>query len=270
MYSNIDEVLKKLDCLIYIANVANGFWISEYAGVPIEIFTGHKEKNFLSGKMDWFDIIHTEDQATVTASLNNLNRFPADLTLQYRIVHKDGTSFWVRDVKKVTKKNNKLTARGIIMNISEHKKLEVENDKLLFDLIAKNNELQEAIDSISKVNVLMRSNSRILEETAQLKINKAIIPQIESLKNLENTLLINEINAQLKSLFDKESNEDIFGVLSKREVQIAIFVKDGLTQREIAQECKLSLDTVKTHVKNIKKKLNISKKESLLERLSSN
>jgi DNA-binding NarL/FixJ family response regulator len=46
-------------------------------------------------------------------------------------------------------------------------------------------------------------------------------------------------------------------LLSQRELQILTYVVEGRTNKEIAQTINLSLDTVKSHLKNIYQKLNV-------------
>ncbi len=45
--------------------------------------------------------------------------------------------------------------------------------------------------------------------------------------------------------------------LSTTELRVAILIRNGLTSEEIAKQLHLSLDTVKTHRRNIRKKLNL-------------
>lgn len=45
--------------------------------------------------------------------------------------------------------------------------------------------------------------------------------------------------------------------LTKRETQVYTLIKEGLSNIDIAQNLGLSVNTIKTHVKNIYKKLNV-------------
>jgi DNA-binding CsgD family transcriptional regulator len=48
------------------------------------------------------------------------------------------------------------------------------------------------------------------------------------------------------------------GMLSLREMQMALMIRDGLTNAEIAMQLHISLETVKAHRRNIRKKLGIT------------
>ncbi|MGM0943816.1 MAG: response regulator [Bacteroidota bacterium] len=54
--------------------------------------------------------------------------------------------------------------------------------------------------------------------------------------------------------------------LSRREVQIISLIKDGLTNKEIAQKLGLSQNTIETHRKNIHQKLGVSTRVELVNK----
>lgn len=51
--------------------------------------------------------------------------------------------------------------------------------------------------------------------------------------------------------------------LTARELDTALLIKDGLTNNEISQSLEISINTVKSHVKNIYEKLNVKNRLSL-------
>ncbi|MBI9108417.1 MAG: hypothetical protein JEZ04_16845 [Spirochaetales bacterium] len=55
--------------------------------------------------------------------------------------------------------------------------------------------------------------------------------------------------------------------LSERELEILFFLNQGLTYEEIAKSCFISKNTVKTHIKNIYSKYNVSSRINLLLKL---
>lgn len=60
------------------------------------------------------------------------------------------------------------------------------------------------------------------------------------------------------------ANNELINQLSKREVEIIQKIKSGLTSKEIADELFLSEFTVKTHRKNILRKLNLNSVSELI------
>ena len=57
---------------------------------------------------------------------------------------------------------------------------------------------------------------------------------------------------------DDEKNEDlIFDVLTEKEIKVAKLLKYGYTNSKISAELKISINTVKTHIKHIYEKLSV-------------
>jgi DNA-binding CsgD family transcriptional regulator len=50
-------------------------------------------------------------------------------------------------------------------------------------------------------------------------------------------------------------------LLSQKEIKIATMIKNGMSSKEISSLMNISLETVKSHRKHIRKKLNISNKK---------
>lgn len=81
----------------------------------------------------------------------------------------------------------------------------------------------------------------------------SIANSVNHLKHLPNK--INRLVSE--NLFFKQNFEK-FAALGKREKEVLKLVAFGKSSQEIAQELFISIDTVNTHRKNIKEKLNIS------------
>jgi len=65
--------------------------------------------------------------------------------------------------------------------------------------------------------------------------------------------------------FSKEQNtpDEIVQMLTSRELDIALFIKDGLSNSEICERLEISINTVKSHIKNIYEKLKVKNRISL-------
>lgn len=69
---------------------------------------------------------------------------------------------------------------------------------------------------------------------------------------------------QLKGI-DRRSRSSSRTMLSQRELQILECVVDGKSNKQIAESIYLSLDTVKSHLKNIYQKLRVSKRSQAIK-----
>jgi LuxR family transcriptional regulator, maltose regulon positive regulatory protein len=61
-------------------------------------------------------------------------------------------------------------------------------------------------------------------------------------------------------------NQAVIEPLSEREMEVMRLILAGLTNQEIAEELFISLNTVKSHIKNIYKRLDVSKRAKAIAR----
>ena len=97
-----------------------------------------------------------------------------------------------------------------------------------------------------------KANNKILD-------NKTIISILEATKTIaEEGNLINSL-IQLYQTMDSEKFKKL-KTLTKREQQILTLIGNGLLTHKIADTLRLSITTVETHRKNIRKKLDLNGK----------
>lgn len=84
------------------------------------------------------------------------------------------------------------------------------------------------------------------------------------------TWLIPDITMEILSKLNSYSlnQKDVLNQLSKAEQQVAILLKDGLSNTKISEELKLSINTVKSHIKNIYLKLEVKDRFSFINLLN--
>ncbi len=75
-----------------------------------------------------------------------------------------------------------------------------------------------------------------------------------------------EILNKLNSAILRE--KDVLNHLSKAEQQVALLLKDGYSNTKISEELKLSINTVKSHIKNIYLKLEVKDRFSFINLLN--
>ena len=126
---------------------------------------------------------------------------------------------------------------------------------------------QEIVDTNKALTLLARNIDKKRQETEARfarHVSSKIIPVIEALKNdkisPKHQIELDVILTSLKEITPGlNQNSGILFNLSPSELRIATMIKEGLTSPEIARLLNISLDTVKSHRRSIRKKLNINK-----------
>ncbi|MHC1724934.1 MAG: response regulator [Syntrophobacteraceae bacterium] len=154
---------------------------------------------------------------------------------------------------------------------------EREFKRLIDDLKQSRSELLAHKQRLENLNSQLRDTNRALSIFAQnierereevekriaLKLRNLIIPIVDKLRKDRNLcryegqldMLVMQIE-DLTSGFAMDSR--IAAVLSFTELRIASLIKNGVTTEEIARQLHISESTVRTHRKNIRKKLKIN------------
>jgi DNA-binding NarL/FixJ family response regulator len=124
---------------------------------------------------------------------------------------------------------------------------------------------KELVETNQALSVLARNidqkRERVQEKTTRA-VNSKIFPIIEQFQKnkafAKHRTEIDVLKAYLKDLTAEAKDEpNIIFILSKAELRVATMIKNGFSSPEIARMLSVSQDTVKTHRKNIRRKLNI-------------
>ena len=170
--------------------------------------------------------------------------------------------------EKLRKANNDLDhrvkERTIELNNAletlKHKEAELDHHKLVLERL--NQELLNTNQALSVVANNIDKEKQKLEKQFFTLCNGKIIP---TLKRLQKDVYCEKRQADLelmirylKDAFQESSRYQITGYqLSEQEMRIALMIKNGLSNQQIADMLSISLYTVKTHRKHIRKKMNI-------------
>ncbi|MCG5538754.1 PAS domain-containing protein [Halorhodospira sp. 9622] len=101
-------------------------------GMVAEI-TGYNQADFMGGHCDWTSLIHPEDRERVRQRIRVLIAEGGTSDLNYRIVHRDGSVRWVRDIGRLVRLNSQedWVLQGAIYDITEQKEAERARDTFL-------------------------------------------------------------------------------------------------------------------------------------------
>ena len=158
----------------------------------------------------------------------------------------------------------------------EYKKTRENLEQSQVDLLDHKEKLEDLnrrlIQTNQALTVLAQNIAREREETEKrivLKTRSLIIPIIERLQHDKNLKRYEaELIMLVKHLEDLTSglaaDTKIATSLSFSELRIASLIKNGLTTEEIAKHLHISPSTIKTHRKNIRRKLGINNRQQNL------
>ncbi len=137
------------------------------------------------------------------------------------------------------------------------------------ELLKLNKSLIEANDALSLVSRNFEKGREEILKRATKIISFKILPLLEQMRKkaqkkefaADLDILVSYIDELSGGLLKKEST---FSLLSNTEAKISAMIKNGLTTQQIARQLNISVETVKTHRRNIRKKLGIQNKKKNL------
>jgi PAS domain S-box-containing protein len=156
---------------------------------------------------------------------------------------------------------------GFALDITERKKAEDELQKA-------HNELEEHVKErtleLQEKNIALKvlltqrgEDKNELEQNILSNVKSLIQPYITKLKrnnsNLEDVAYLNIIESNLEDIISPFSQKlsSNYMKFSSKEIEIANLIKDGKKDKEIMEIMNIAFDTVKSHRRNIRKKLGI-------------
>jgi len=222
---------------------------SEMYGIPLEVLIGTAfctltdpdgcltlmalSENLLEGQ---------RRSAEVTSLYVNGTTFPSEITMTRMDLQ--GQRFWPVIIRDITEQ------RALENGLREEK-------------------LQSEEMNVTLRNVLksIESDRREFEQNLTNRIRTELVPGLERIRrNLEDEMVdqyFDLLKAQLVALttgFEHSLDAGLMK-LSKSELKICRFIKAGLSSKEICEAMNLSFETIQTHRKNIRKKLDLRGKE---------
>jgi DNA-binding NarL/FixJ family response regulator len=134
-------------------------------------------------------------------------------------------------------------------------------------------ELEEKNKDLQETNIVLKRLLREIEEEKmevsriiQTNIERLILPDLARMAEApeqERYQLRDTIQTNLRDLSSSVTGKDVdaYLLLTPTELRVLNFIRQGRSSKEIAQSLNISPQTVATHRKKIRKKLNISGKK---------
>ena len=167
-------------------------------------------------------------------------------------------------------KEKQNTALVSSMDITELKRSEAELKESKEELESKRSSLEEANAALRFLLKQREGDKRDLEERVLFNMKELVLPYMEKLKKSGlNARQISFADVLVSNIHDITSSfanrlSSRFTNLSPMEIQIADLIKQGKTSKEIADIFSLSVRTIETHRRNMRKKTGIKNKKTNL------
>ncbi|MDM8550951.1 response regulator [Desulfobacterales bacterium HSG2] len=188
-----------------------------------------------------------------------------------------GTHLSLRKMQKCLEVKNEMLGQEVMERKLAEKALQDAHDDLETQVRARTSELRKTNETLRDVNtalnVLLKKRAEDKEsfkENVLINIKELMLPYIERLKK-------SRLGENQRTLVDiMESNLDTIASplisrlsskylnLTPTEVRVAHFVRDGKTNKEIAELMGLSVGTILTHRHHVRRKLGLRNKKANL------
>ncbi len=211
----------------------------------------------LTGK-SFLDITHPAD---IKKDLNLSSQLFSDkipfYSIDKRLIKKDNSTVWVSLTATVTHDKEGAPLYGLVMvqDISDH--------------ITSKRKLQEKNAALSALIDQIESEKQKIKDIVVENVDTQIKPMLTQLRKNVNPLNTQYLYRIEKNIDDLTSDfgRKLLGQnspLTAREIEISKLIKDGLSTKEIAEMLHLSVQTVSSHRRNIRKKLKLNNKKKAL------
>ncbi len=275
-----------------------------YVSPSCERVTGYPASKFLENADFLQTLVHQDDLKEVEDHFSTCLTSHDVASLEFRILARDGRQHWISHICQPVYGDDgrHLGRRGSNRDLTQYKQMEaalrdahqdLENrvkDRTLqlqiaakalkareADLLNYKGELervnQELFETNRAVTVLARNidkNRRDVESKFAKTMSSRIMPLVEDLKKAKSfdsvRVGLDYIAANVQNLSsDLSGKMNLLASLTPTELRVATMIKKGLTSQEIAKTLHVSLHTIKSHRRNIRKKMNIQNSAINLE-----
>ena len=237
--------------------------VFDYLSPSITNILGYSQKEFLAHYTEYLTDDPLNDEVIKHTDLSILGI--QQPSYEVEIYHKDGSikRLEVTEVPIFSTEGQVIAVEGIAHDITERKRIFVEMQR-------KTGELEE-INTAMKILLRQSSESKMeLEEKVLANLEDLVIPHLEELEiqlaGKRSKILINVIKSNLEQITSPFSRSLSSGLdrLTPREIQIADLVRNGRTNKEIAELLSISSRTVESYRDKLRTKLKIKNKKTNL------
>lgn len=237
----------------------------QYVSANVQQF-GYTASQLTSGEVSWWGIVCAEDVPRLQREeASFVARQLTEYEQRYRILTVQGEERWIEDWNIVLRDSAGVAThvQGLLLDVTGRHRVE---DSLLSTYGA----LHDKSQQLTQANAALQEALRLVELqreriTTELMANLhgLLLPMVGHLKAVTNGVDRRYVELVEESL--RTLTEPFVGTLESRrydltpaELQICYLIRGGLATKEIASSLSIATETVRTHRRNIRRKLGLS------------
>jgi PAS domain S-box-containing protein len=242
-----------------------------YANERCEKIMGYTREEFYSPRFDFRTLIAPESLETVESSFTRHMRGEDIEPYEYALITKDGNRIDAIVTTRLINFENEPAILGVITDITERKKAERTLKERERELELKTYNLEETNTALKVLLKRRDEDRRELEEKVLLNIREVVVPYLEKLRksglDAKQSAYLGILESNLNDIVSSFTFRlsAAYLNLTPSEIKIANLVKQGKTNKEIAELLNISTRTAAFHRERIRKKLGIQNKKTNLK-----
>jgi PAS domain S-box-containing protein len=262
---------------LILGTAMDGFWLVDTQGHLLEVneaycrMSGYTEQELLT--MSISDLEATELPVQTASHIQRIVSKGED---RFESVHrrKDGSTFNV-EVSVQFKPIEGGRIVGFMRDITARRKAEESLRESEEKLRARSQELEEMNSTLKVLLKQREQDQKEIEEKVHSNVKQLVLPYIEKLKKRKSgedaeylNIIETNLHGVLSSLATTTSGK--LHRLTPQELLVANLIKDGRQDKDISEMLTSSINTIKAHRRNIRKKLGLTKGKANLRTFLSN
>lgn len=197
--------------------------------------------------MEKIRVMITDDHSLIREGLKQLLEFDGSIEVVGE------ASNGVECLEKLEKCNPEVLLLDINMpeknGIEVLKQMKVDDSKVRVLILTVHNEMDYLMKAVD-----IGVDGYILKDSESAELKKAI----KAVRDGENYIQPSLIPALNSQLLNRDTDKDKISLLTNRELKVLVQVANGMFNKEIATNLNISERTVKNHISNIFKKIDVS------------